>query len=938
MSSTVASLRHYVDLHIHSSYSRATAKSINPESLDFWAQRKGLAVVGTGDLTHPGWLSELERKLSLTDEGLYALKEGSKGTLFVPTGEVSAIYKQGGQTRKIHLVVLSPNLEAARRFSRALATRGNVESDGRPILGLSARDILEIALTADPDNLIIPAHVWTPWFSLFGHKSGFDRLEDCFLDLSSHITALETGLSSDPAMNRLISALDCYHLVSSSDAHSPEKLGREATVIAGVPSKPNLWAALKAGDGLLGTVEFFPEEGKYHLDGHAHCGPALTPKETKEAQGICPVCGRPLTIGVLSRVLELADREEPGPRLPDWHILPLPELLGQAVGLGPSSVKTQAVYEKILSVWPSEFSFLMETPLEEIQAVAGPLIALGVERMRKGEVVAKGGYDGLFGVIEVLGARDREEAQGQSFLFAAGGPKRGRPPLKKALSESANDKEPSGSNPKVVRRRREPQGILAKLSPEQKSAVVNEATSLAIAAGPGSGKTLVLIRRAAYLAEKRGLDPLRILLTTYTKKAAETLAERLRDPSLGVKNLEKAPTKTLHALAYSLAKKAHPDWDLAAEDFIQKTLASLKAPEGFSLTNLKTLLATYKNTGSMPGKLANDPDLTALARTYATILAEKRLWDFDDLLLAALKEPSPGYQLVLADEIQDFSALQLDFLLHLAQSGSLTVIGDPDQSVYGFRGALTGIFGVLAQRRADLTTQELTLNFRSNSHICQLAEAARPTPLTATKPRRSAINGPSSKVIRLTLPDPGEEARFVVKRLKEHLGVMDLGSEGKGSREAQALEGLTLGDTAIVFRWRAQALEFQKALAAEGLPAQLAGEDELTAIDGLDFKADKVNLLTIHAAKGLEFRLVFVVGLEEGLFPDSALPLDLDEEARLFYVAITRAKEKLYLTRAIQRRHYGRFLSGAASPFWLKLNRFCLDRQIARSQRTRSLF
>ncbi|MDR2422628.1 MAG: endonuclease Q family protein, partial [Deltaproteobacteria bacterium] len=418
--------RHFADLHVHSRYSRATSQAITPESLDHWARRKGLALVGTGDLTHPLWLDELEKKLTLDQEGLYALKEGSNGTRFVPTGEVSAIYKQGGRTRRIHLVVVAPDLAAARRFSQALATRGNVHSDGRPILGLSARNVLEIALTADPQNLVIPAHVWTPWFSLFGQKSGFDRVEECFQDLSGHITALETGLSSDPAMNRLVSALDSYHLVSSSDAHSPEKLGREATVLAGAPSRAGLWAALTQGDGLLGTVEFFPEEGKYHLDGHAHCGPALTPAQTREAMGLCPVCGRPLTIGVLSRVLELADREEPGPTLPDWHVLPLIELLAQALGQGPGTQAVKAFYERLLGLWPSEYGILLEAPLEELKELAGPLVALGVERMRAGEVLAKGGYDGLFGVIEVVSERDRDEARGQGFLFP-GLSRRGRP-------------------------------------------------------------------------------------------------------------------------------------------------------------------------------------------------------------------------------------------------------------------------------------------------------------------------------------------------------------------------------------------------------------------------------------------------------------------------------------------------------------------------------
>ncbi|MDR1608074.1 MAG: UvrD-helicase domain-containing protein, partial [Deltaproteobacteria bacterium] len=483
--------RYFADLHIHSRYSRATSQAITPETLAFWARRKGLALIGTGDLTHPSWLAELQEKMVPNDEGFYVLKDDPRSCRFVPTGEVSAIYKQDGRTRKIHLVIIAPDLAAATRFSQALEARGNVRSDGRPILGLSARNILEIALTADPNMIVVPAHIWTPWFSLFGHNSGFDRLEDCFLDLSSHITALETGLSSDPAMNRLVSALDRYHLISSSDAHSADKLGREATVLAGTPSRTDLWRALTTGTGLLGTVEFYPEEGKYHLDGHANCGPALTPDQTKEVKGICPVCGRPLTIGVLNRVLELADREEPGPRLPDWHILPLPELLGQALGHGPTSRAVTESYEKLLEIWPSELAILMDAPLDEILANAGSLVALGVERTRSGDILAQGGYDGQFGTIEVISPRDREQARGQGHLFAPPLRRRGRPSLKPSLP-------PKPTPTVVVRRKKEPLGVLTDLSPEQKAAVISEANTLAVVAGPGSGKTLTLTRRLAF--------------------------------------------------------------------------------------------------------------------------------------------------------------------------------------------------------------------------------------------------------------------------------------------------------------------------------------------------------------------------------------------------------------------------------------------------------
>jgi DNA helicase-2/ATP-dependent DNA helicase PcrA len=932
--------RYFADLHIHSRFSRATSRSITPETLDYWGSRKGLTLLGTGDLTHPGWLAELNEKLTLTDEGLYRLKENSGGTRFIPTGEVSAIYKQDGRTRKIHLVVLAPDLPAAVRFSQALAARGNVCSDGRPILGLSARNILEIALTADPRMIIIPAHIWTPWFSLFGAKSGFDRLEDCFLDLSGHITALETGLSSDPAMNRLISALDKYFLVSSSDAHSAEKLGREATVLAGEPSQPGLWAALTEGKGLMGTVEFFPEEGKYHLDGHSQCGTVLTPAETREVKGICPVCGQMLTIGVLHRVMELADRDEPPERLPDWHILPLPELLGQVLGQGPGSGAVAAGYDRLVAKFGSEFNLLLNVPPETIEAEAGSLLALGIRRMRQGDVRAAGGYDGRFGVIEVLSDRDRQEARGQGFLFEAPR-RRGRTKAVRLRPKASGEEKPAAP---AVRRRKAATSLLADLSPEQKEAVTSDARTLAVTAGPGSGKTLVLIRRAAFQARRLGLGPEQILLTTYTRKAAETLAQRLSDPLLELSNPEKVTAATLHALALSLVRRQKPGWSLAPDHFLETLLAAQSKGLNLSPRKLALAVSYRKNTGRWPADLENRPELAKAAGGYQAALAEKQYWDFDDLIAEAASGPAGfPWQLILADEIQDFTPAQYRFLKHLSQKAHLTAIGDPDQSVYGFRGAAPEIFRDLAADHPDLAVLKLTANYRSVRHICQLAEVSRPSSQTDPQPRLCARTGPSQKIVRLVFRTPRDEAAYTVKKIREHLGVMDLGSEGRFSREKEALPNLALADIAVLFRWRFQAREIAAALEEAGLAYQLAGEEELTAADGLDFKAGRINLLTIHAAKGLEFRLVFLLGLEEDLFPSRRPDFSGSgelEEARLFYVALTRAKDKLYLSRCFYRIHCGERLSGAPSPFWSGLDGFCLDKNIrTRSQdRTASLF
>ena len=345
------------DLHIHSKYSRATSHDCEPEMLDLWARRKGIGLVGTGDFTHPAWRAELLDKLQPAEDGLYTLRESLRladktagkydAPRFVVTGEISSIYKKNGKTRKVHNLILLPGLEAAERLSQKLEAIGNIHSDGRPILGLDSRDLLEITLDTCPEAVFIPAHIWTPHFSLFGAFSGFDAIEECFEDLTPYIHALETGLSSDPPMNWRISALDGYALISNSDAHSPAKLGREANLLDIEPSYAGLSDALQGRSpaALTGTLEFFPEEGKYHWDGHRACGLCLEPGETEACGGRCPVCGKKITIGVQHRVEQLADRPEgfslPGAR-PFESLVPLPDVIAASTGLSASGLKVAA--------------------------------------------------------------------------------------------------------------------------------------------------------------------------------------------------------------------------------------------------------------------------------------------------------------------------------------------------------------------------------------------------------------------------------------------------------------------------------------------------------------------------------------------------------------------------------------------------------------------
>ena len=403
------------DLHIHSRFSMATSKEGTPENLDFWARKKGISLIGTGDFTHPAWRAELRERLIPEGNGLYRLKEeyvkeesrkfSGEGTRFVVSGEISSIYKKNGKTRKVHNVILLPGLEAADAMAQCLEKIGNIHSDGRPILGLDSHDLLEMMLDVCPEGILIPAHIWTPHFSVLGAKSGFDSVEECFEELTPYVHALETGLSSDPAMNWRISGLDRYQLVSNSDAHSPSKLGREANLLDIDCSYEGLYQAIQTGKGLEGTVEFFPEEGKYHFDGHRKCGVSLSPTEAERLGEICPVCGKKLTMGVDHRVEQLADREE-GFVKEDGRkyesLVPLPEVISACMGYSTASKKVQGCFEQMLQKLGTEFDILRNVPAEDIKSCAGERIAEGIENIRTGHVKRIPGYDGEYGKIELF--------------------------------------------------------------------------------------------------------------------------------------------------------------------------------------------------------------------------------------------------------------------------------------------------------------------------------------------------------------------------------------------------------------------------------------------------------------------------------------------------------------------------------------------------------
>ncbi len=407
------------DLHLHSPFSLSTSPAMTLENLFRWAQLKGITLIGTGDFIHPAWLAELRRKLVPAEAGLYRLKRCHrtaeavpeacrKSVRFVLSGEVSCIYTRAGKTRRVHHLILARDLGAVRRIHRALSSIANLGSDGRPILKLDSRDLLQIVLDASDENILIPAHVWTPHYSLFGAFSAFDTVEACFGPLASEIVAVETGLSSDPPMNRRLSHLDRLTLVSNSDAHSPARLMREANLLNMELSYPALREALRAdrkNKGFLGTIEYFPEEGKYHCDGHRACGIRTTPAETRKHNGRCPTCGKKIVVGVLHRLEALADRaaiDAPSFGKRTLHLVPLQEVLSEVLGVGVSSKRVQQAYLRVLSVLGDEFTVLTEAPLEAIEATQSPRLAEAIRRVRQGQLHISPGYDGVYGSVRIF--------------------------------------------------------------------------------------------------------------------------------------------------------------------------------------------------------------------------------------------------------------------------------------------------------------------------------------------------------------------------------------------------------------------------------------------------------------------------------------------------------------------------------------------------------
>ena len=979
------------DLHIHSRFSRATSRDCDAPHLDWWARRKGISLLGTGDFTHPAWRRELAEQLVPAGDGVYALREDlrlggaapGESPRFLVTGEISCIYKRGGRTRKVHSLLLLPSLEAAEALSARLEAIGNIRSDGRPILGLDSRDLLELTLEVCPSAEFIPAHIWTPHFALFGAFSGFDAMEECFGDLTGCIHAVETGLSSDPPMNWRLSALDGLTLVSHSDAHSPAKLGREADILEGEISYPALVEAIRTGSGFLGTVEFFPEEGKYHLDGHRNCGVCLTPAETRERGGLCPVCGKKLTIGVEHRVEALADRPagfRPEGAKPFESLAPLPEVIASATGASASGKGTAALYEGMLEELGPEFFILREAPIADVERVAGPCVAEALCRLRAGQVVRRAGFDGEYGAVSLLTPGERQRLGGQVSLFGTEPPPERTEPAGKRSSPRRKVPPKAAAAPAPVRA----------LNPEQRQAVESPEPVTVVAAGPGTGKTGTLTERILYLVEERGAAPEEITAVTFTNQAAGELRSRLKN-RLGARRAAKVHTGTFHALCLELLGEVRL---VSQGDALELAGAVLRA-RGDRRSPRALLEAVSQVKNGVPMEEAG---LEAeLFDAYCARLRELGALDFDDLLLEALKLDTAGqrrFRHLLVDEFQDVSAVQYSLVRSWSRDGgSLFAIGDPDQAIYGFRGASGRCFQRLLEDCPQARVVRLTENYRSTPEILAAA-----LPVIRENPggdRTLRPNRPSGRAVRLVETGGGaQEGAWIAGEIARLTGGVDM-------LEAQSLdrerEDRAFSDIAVLCRTRRQLESMERCLRRRDIPCVVSGRwdfldapevrgplayfrwllepsdaaaretaQNLCPLDALaqaeswrplaqeekpwrlierweerwgasgaldklrnmavfhesfrDFwealalgrEADlrravgrdgegrwasgAVRLMTIHAAKGLEFPAVFLAGLEKGLMPLEARGADLEEERRLLFVGITRAREELILT------------------------------------------
>ena len=841
MGLSAAAVKYIADLHIHSPYSRATSKSSNLAGLAAWSGVKGIDVIGTGDFTHPGWFRELRENLQPAEPGFFRLKNvdipqvletfpntKAQDCRFILTAEISSIYKSLGGVRKIHNILFVPDFDSAAKINTRLANIGNIESDGRPILGLDARDLLEIVLESAPDGFLVPAHIWTPWFSLFGSKSGFDSIDDCFGDLSKYIFALETGLSSDPDMNRLVSSLDRFTLISNSDCHSPGKLGREANIFACGFNFYSMRDALKnpAVGGFHGTIEFFPEEGKYHHDGHRKCSINLNPQETRKLNGICPVCSRPLTIGVMHRVMELADREKPHfpHNSPGYYsLIPLVEVLSEMFSKGPATKTVMHEYGKLIQMFDSEFNILLNVSAEEVSHRYSPVLGEAVKRIRQGKVVRRAGFDGEFGVIKVFDEGELKELVGQYSLFKKETKKK---KTASSLKTSLLEFDP-------VKRDVDSKGSLKSLNKEQLSAVTSDAKHIVVTAGPGTGKTYTLVARIQRLLKDEKITPDDITAITFTNRAADEMKERLeRVEGLDVKNIF---IGTFHAFCLTLLREDEKDLTVIdginRDKIISRLFPDLSSQD---ISNIKESIESYYQLSVSGLKTDTDEEVPTRVRVYLKELERRRGIDLSGVIPRVVyrlnteksffNRVSSNVNYLFIDEFQDLNRAQFELVHILAKKSSVFAIGDPDQAIYGFRGSSPEFFHLFIDE-FEAETITLDKNYRSAKKIIQAAGAVIANNYTSAKEDPVILvpeHTNSGNIELYQAPSPQAEAEFVVRRIEELMGGISHYSIDSG-RNDESVEkpGRSFKDFCVLYRLTQQAHYLREALERRGIPFQM---------------------------------------------------------------------------------------------------------------------
>jgi uncharacterized protein (TIGR00375 family) len=860
------------DFHIHSQYSRATSRECVPEMLELWARRKGLGLIGTGDFTHPAWRAELKEKLVAAEEGLYVLKDdfrredriagASLQPRFIVSGEISSIYKKNGKVRKVHNLIVLPGLEAAEALARRLEAIGNVHSDGRPILGLDSKDLLEITLETAPQAIFIPAHIWTPHFSVLGAYSGFDDIRECFEDLSGHIHALETGLSSDPPMNWRLSALDQYTLVSNSDAHSPANLAREANLFETTLSFPHIARALanRESGEFGGTIEFFPEEGKYHYDGHRNCKVCLKPAETRDAGGICRVCGGRITVGVLHRVEELADRREgfiPPAAQHFESLVPLAEVIAASIGMTTASAQVKEKYADLISNLGAELYILRQAPPEDIELKAGPLVAEGIKRLRSGNVEVLPGYDGEYGKVKILDRSEIDRLSGQLGFFNKKEKKERQTRLKSELpKEKTLPKGRKNQGPGLVKKE---EGLLAEnpeawagLNSEQKEAVIASEPVVAVIAGPGTGKTRTLVSRIAYLTEKRGVPPSQIMAVTFTNRAAAEMRTRLLSQMGDRQAAEALTIGTFHSIGLNSLVRTTEKAALTVIDeyqalaILQEVLAGLQVQET-AREILKRISLIKSGVSPESEKCRLPPGVYA---AYCARLEQYAVLDYDDILLKTLQlleerqtagrpenhRPENNrlktFTHILVDEFQDINATQYRLIKEWGRgSAGIFVIGDQDQSIYGFRGSDAACFRRLREDFPRLREIRLTQNYRSTPEIvgCALTVIAK-TDQAGNCHTLEAKRPGGNPVRLLAAHDDFSEALCVAKEINRLVGGIDMLDAHRAAGPRRKKTGASpvrgFADVAILYRTNRQSQILEQCLAKEGIPYVVAGRED----------------------------------------------------------------------------------------------------------------